>query len=481
MTEPAPGSRFHRHFRYAIVSLLIGIPCVWQRHIQAGDLSSHLYNAWLVSEVSAGHLPGLYIASQFTNVLFDHLLSLLLKTGSVVFAERVAVLAATQVFFWGCFTLASAAAGRPAWTAAPYLALLTFGAVFRMGFFNFYVSVGLCAWAISVVWQNHSRLRLLAIPLLTLAFVAHVIPCLWALAVIAYLVAARRLQPSRRPWLLGIGLLGIAGVALFLATKIASRWAPGLRIDSMLGTDQLLTFGMKYQLLAAALFCLWIFVLVRRFEMQPATLSDIAVQLWVLSAAACLLLPDAISLPLYRAGLTYISIRLSLLTAIFFCVAIARVPMNSLQKAASAAILAIFFWFSYVDERALNSIEAQMARAIAGLPPAAHVVATVRDSRLYVPALVHLVDRPCIGRCFDFGDYEPATTQFRLRALPGNPYVLTDPADVVALEYSEYVWRRHDIELYRLLPCPASNDICVTTVHPGEKLVRQQLDSVPVW
>jgi hypothetical protein len=155
--------------------------------------------------------------------------------------------------------------------------------------------------------------------------------------------------------------------------------------------------------------------------------------------------------------------------------------MNTLQKAASAAILAIFFWFSYVDERALNSIEAQMARAIAGLPPAAHVVATVRDSRLYVPALVHLIDRPCIGRCFDFGDYEPATTQFRLRALPGNPYVLTDPADVVALEYSEYVWRRHDIELYRLLPCPASNDICVTTVHPGEKLVRQQLDSVPVW
>jgi hypothetical protein len=481
MTEPASGSGFRRHFRYAIVSLLIGIPCLWQRYIQAGDLSSHLYNAWLVSEVSVGRLPGLYIAPQFTNVLFDHLLSLLLQTGSVVFAERVAVLAATQIFFWGCFTLASAAAGRPAWTAAPYLALLTFGAVFRMGFFNFYISVGLCAWAIAVVWQNRPRLRLLAVPLLGLAFVAHALPFLWALAVIAYLEAARRLRPSQRPWLLVIGLVGIAGVALFLATKIASRWAPGLRIDSMLGADQLLTFGMKYKLLAAALFCLSIFLLVRRFEMTPATLPDIAFQLWVLSAAACLLLPDAISLPLYRAGLTYISIRLSLLTAIFFCAAIARVPMNTLQKVAGAAILAIFFWFSYVDERALNSVEAKMARAIAGLPPRAHVVATVRDSRLYVPALVHLIDRVCIGHCFDFGDYEPATTQFRLRALPGNPYVLTDPADVVALEHSEYVWRRQDIELYRLLPCQGNNEICVTMVHPGEKLVRQQLDSVPVW
>src|SRR5580692_8725120 len=98
MTEPAPGSRFHRHFRYAIVSLLIGIPCIWQRHIQAGDLSSHLYNAWLANEVSGGRLPGFYIATQFTNVLFDHLLSFLLKTGSVVFAERAAVLLAVQVF-----------------------------------------------------------------------------------------------------------------------------------------------------------------------------------------------------------------------------------------------------------------------------------------------------------------------------------------------------------------------------------------------
>jgi hypothetical protein len=426
-------------------------------------------------------LPGLYVVPQFTNILFDHLLSLLLQTGSVAFAERVAVLAATQIFFWGCFTLASAAAERPAWTAAPYLALLTFGAVFRLGFFNFYISAGLCAWAIALVWQNRPRLRLLAIPLLGLAFVAHAIPFLWALAVIAYLWAARRLQPSQRPWLLAVGLVAIAGVALFLATRIASRWAPGLRIDSMLGIDQLLTFGMKYKLVAAVLFCLWIFLLVRRFEMPPATLPDIAFQLWVLSAAACLLLPDAIWLPLYRAGLTYISIRLSLLTAIFFCVAIARVRMNTVEKVASAAILALFFWFSYVDERALNSIEAKMARAIAGLPPGAHVVATVRDSRLYVPVLVHLIDRVCIGRCFDFGDYEPATTQFRLRALPGNPYVLTDPAEVLDLEHSEYVWRRQDIELYRLLPCPGSNEICVTVAQPGEKLVRQQLDSVPAW
>ena len=165
-TAEAPNAGFPRRFApYAIVSLLIAIPCVWQPHIQAGDLSSHLYNSWLANLVSASQLPGLYLAPQFTNVLFDYLLSFLMKSGSVLVAERVAVLLAVQVFFWGCFRLASVVAGRPAWTAAPLLAIAAYGAVFRMGFFNFYLAVGISACAIALVWQNLLRLRLLAIPL----------------------------------------------------------------------------------------------------------------------------------------------------------------------------------------------------------------------------------------------------------------------------------------------------------------------------
>jgi hypothetical protein len=73
-----------------------------------------------------------------------------------------------------------------------------------------------------------------------------------------------------------------------------------------------------------------------------------------------------------------------------------------------------------VDERALNAVEQKIGIAIATLPPGSHVLATLKDSRLYVPALEHMVDRECIGRCFDFANYEPAATQFRLRAVPGN-------------------------------------------------------------
>lgn len=467
--------------RYALVSLLIGIPCVWLPHIQACDLSSHLYNAWLVNQVSLGRLPGLYVVPQFTNVLFDHLLSFLMKHGGPRIAEHLAVLLAVQIFFWGCFRLASVMAGRPAWTAAPFLALAAYGAVFRMGFFNFYLAVGICAWAIALVWQNHPRLRLLAVPLLALAYTAHSIACLWAIGVIGYLLAARSLRPSRRPWLMLACLLGIAAGALIVAGYVPSRWASGLRIDSMLGADQLLTYGLKYKFLEAALLCLVIFLLVRRFETPPGVLDDVPFQLLLLNAAAAICLPDAIWFPQYHVRLTYIAIRLSLLSAILVSLVIARVSMHPVEKAIGGALLVLFFSFTYVDERAINLVEQKMSQAIATLPTGARVVATVRDAGLYIPALQHLVDRACIERCFDFANYEPPTAQFRLRAKPGNQYVMTSIEDVLDLENTDYVWQRRDIRLYRLLPCQGSNDICVTVAQPGEKLANQQLDAVPVW
>ncbi len=112
---------------YIAVALWISIPCFWPKHIQANDLSSHMYNAWLVNQDEAGEL---------TNVLFDHLPSWLLHTGSVVLTERVAVVTAGQIFFWVCFLFVSVLGRRPAWTLTALLAMLAYGSIFRLGFFN---------------------------------------------------------------------------------------------------------------------------------------------------------------------------------------------------------------------------------------------------------------------------------------------------------------------------------------------------------
>jgi hypothetical protein len=459
---------------YFAAALLLAVPCVWQQHVQASDLSSHLYNAWLVNRVAAGALKGLYVVPQYTNVLFDLLLSSLLKSFSVVSAERIAVISAVQIFFWGCFALVSATGARPAWQWTPLLALLTYGAVFRMGFFNFYISVGICCGAIALVWWNNSRARWLALVLLPIAWIAHLMPCLWAMAVIGYILAARWMRPSHRWRLLAAGLIGIGGLAAFLAIRVPSVWVPGIRVESFFGADQVFTFGGKYSIIAAVLFCWLILLLARRFELPAPPLHDIVLHVWLLIAVASVSLPDSILLPPYS-GRTYITLRLSLFSAILLCAAVARIPLKAFERIGQIVLMAAFFFFSYGDERAFNLVEENVARAVAMLPPGSRVISTVKDSRLYIQALQHVVDRPCIGRCFDFADYEPSTGKFRLRAQPGNSFVMSDYSEIAKLESKQLVFSRTDVVVFRLFPCEAGRNICEDRVSPGQRLMEDDL------
>src|SRR5882762_802603 len=65
---PAPQGR--STITYVWTSVLLLVPCFWQSRLQAGDLSSHIYNAWLAQSIESGRASGLSIAFQTTNVLF---------------------------------------------------------------------------------------------------------------------------------------------------------------------------------------------------------------------------------------------------------------------------------------------------------------------------------------------------------------------------------------------------------------------------
>src|ERR1700681_974029 len=75
------------------VSTVVLVPCFWQRRIQAGDLASHVYNAWLAQLIERGQAPGLYLASRWNNVLFDFTLLHLGKVFGFSVAEKIAVYA----------------------------------------------------------------------------------------------------------------------------------------------------------------------------------------------------------------------------------------------------------------------------------------------------------------------------------------------------------------------------------------------------
>jgi len=109
----------HRALPRLLASLAIVLPCFWHARIQAGDLGSHVYNAWLAQLIAAGRAPGLVTVPQTTNVLFDWMLKLLLDAFGAGVEQRAAVSLAVLVFVWGAFAFFCRTAGRVAWHVLP--------------------------------------------------------------------------------------------------------------------------------------------------------------------------------------------------------------------------------------------------------------------------------------------------------------------------------------------------------------------------
>ena len=100
---------------------------------------------------------------------------------------------AVLVFFWGAFAFVwSCSRVRPRqapWPLAPCLAMLAYGWVFRMGLFNFYLSLGLCFGALAMARTRRKRALVAAALLLATAYVAHALPVVWAIGIAAYALA----------------------------------------------------------------------------------------------------------------------------------------------------------------------------------------------------------------------------------------------------------------------------------------------------
>lgn len=427
---------------YAILAAVVLLPCYWQPRIQAGDLSSHIYNAWLVPLIRSGRLPGLYVAGQSTNVVFDLLLGILIGPLGPDGAQRAAVTLAVLIFASGAFAFVFAVAGPRAWDIAPCLGMLVYGWVFHMGFFNFYLALGLCFWALALGWRFDPRRLALAVAILLLAFTAHALPVLWAAGIFAYVWLARKFQPGARLRLLGAALAILAALQIPLRGLFLARWSPD-QLFVATGADQAWVFDRKYCYVAAALLLLWGFQFFHLLRSRGARdlAAGLPFQIFVLTAASACLIPDAILIPGYQHTLAFISERISLAAGVSACAVLAGVRAQTLQKYGYVAIAALFFAFLFHDERALNRFEDRIDNLAAQLPFGARVVVPINDPSLRINAPVHMIDRACIGRCFSYANYEPSTAQFRLRAAPGNSYVAVTYQDSWELQNGLHVRR----------------------------------------
>src|SRR5437879_12021355 len=148
--SPDPGFALTRAVRFVkarwllmtATSAALLLPCFWHKRIEAGDLASHTYNAWLAQLIERGQAPGLYLSSQRTNILLDMALVCLGSALSLAVAEKIVVSACVLIFFWGSFALIAAASRRPPWFLVPAIAMIAYGWTFQAGFMNYYLSLG---------------------------------------------------------------------------------------------------------------------------------------------------------------------------------------------------------------------------------------------------------------------------------------------------------------------------------------------------
>ncbi|MDY7230561.1 hypothetical protein [Hyalangium rubrum] len=451
------------------VSAALLVPLFWVPRIMAGDLLSHVYNAWLSLELKRQPVPGLVTAWQYSNVLVDWVLTGLMEVLGPVWAERLTVAVCVLVFFWGAFAFLAEVSGRAPTHLIPVLAVLAYGWVFHMGFFNFYASLGMCLLALALLRRRSGWARGLALGLGGLAVLAHPHPVLAAVCFAGYRALAERLTPRRRAGLFSLSVVGLAVVPLVLRRLTRTMWDPE-QFFNALGVDQAWVFGRAFGWVSLGLLGVWGVWLVRRIREEGgrAFVERPEVQLYALGVVAVVALPTAVVMPDPPVVLSFIAERLSLWVAVVGWAVVGAVVPRRSEVVLVSAVAVLFFGLLLREHRALYRMEKDMGQVLEQLPPGQRVVwvAPLRDER--VPALLHLIDRACIGRCYSYANYEPPTRVFRVRATGPNPWVMHRYEDVVAALQGEYVVQAQDAPVWALRACSGGRLVLGGPLREGE-------------
>jgi hypothetical protein len=354
---------------YVLASLLLLLPCYWQPRLQASDLSNLIYSGWLVRLVESGRGQGMAVTCRWTNVLFDFILSGLFRAVGPEAAQRISVSLAVLTFAWGAFAFVSVVSGKRPWHLMPSIAMLAYGWVFHMGFFDFYLSMGLCFWALALAWETKPWRVAAALPIFLLAYLSHALPVVWTCGLLIYISLARQLTPKLRSALTANFVLAMV-VFHLLATRLMSVEAaqaprPGVSGDP--GT----VFGPEYGLVLMGLAAVWsaLFVGLVRGSGARQVVTGLPFQVCLVSAAMVFALPITLLLPDFYYALGFVGERMSLGVAACVCALLGAARPRRIERWALLAVAIVFFALVYRGQRALNLREDQMEDVVAQTVP----------------------------------------------------------------------------------------------------------------
>jgi hypothetical protein len=478
--EPSHGWQFVRTNKWMILAISIAmvVPCLWHRHIEAGDLASHVYNAWLAQLTEKGQAPGLYFARQWNNVLFDWMLLHAANVFGFVAAEKIVVSACVLIFFWGVFAFVAAATSRPPWFLTPCIAMLAYGYSFNMGFLNYYLSLGLASFSLALLWRGRGRERLLGSAIVPFVILAHPLGFIWLLGTTLYLFLWTKLPPQ---WNLAVPAAAVAllfVVHWYLAqqTRFPVDWVHD-PFYLMNGADQLSLYGQRFTVLGwAALvfgaFCALVDLISRGRDITFWQSLRLPAEFYLLAVVAVAFLPENLRPSISGGWIGLLASRLTTITAIFGLCVMGFLKPRKWHLAGFGACAILFFVFLYQDTVVLNRMESSAESLVSRLPFGTRVIATVwalPGSR--VSFIGHLVDRACIGHCFSYANYEPSSGQFRIRVQPGSPVVSASDDDAEDMQAGEYEVQDEDLPVMEIFQCDEKDlaKLCIRDLASGEK------------
>jgi len=462
---------------FTCLSILLLIPCFWHSHIQAGDLGSHTYNAWLAQLTEQGRAPGIYLAWQWDNILFDLLLFHFSKFVGFTLAEKLSVSVCVLAFFWGVFAFIDAATRRPPWFLTPLIAMLSYGYVFNMGYMNYYLSIGLGCLGLALLWPANVRGLILAALFLPLIYLAHPLGVLLLLTAGSY----RLLWPLLKGWtrliLPALSLSVFYAIHWFVLRhpELEGDW-PDAPIYQWNGADQFTIYGPRYVYLSRAIILLALLIVLFDIGRSPKLSADwkdrwLLLEFYLISLCAMTLLPENLRPVAAGSWIGGLVTRLTLVSAIFALALLGSLRPRLWHLVAFASCAALFFIFLYQNTGFLDRLEKNSQAITRQLPFGTRVASSVYAPPGYRTLYMHLIDRSCIGRCFLVSNYEPSTGKFRVRIDPdGSPLAVSTVDESEALQFGNYQVQEEDLPLKQIYQCDSSDltKLCIRDLAAGE-------------
>jgi hypothetical protein len=479
-----------KSFPVVVISALLVVPCFWHSRIQAGDLGSHVYNAWLAQLIEHHQISGLAVACQWSNILFDLLILHVGNLVGFVVAEKIVASFAVLAFFWGCFSFLAAASGVPPWMLTPFLFVLSYGYALHMGFMNYYLSIGFAFFAMATAWGGGAGNWLCAVALSATSLLAHPMGFVLFVAIAFYVSLWRLLPRWTRLVLPAMVTISAVAMRLYFAghDALAATWRSEGFLQ-LLGQDQLNLFGHRYVLLSgiavawgtvcvlAAIYD-WIF----RVK-KPSPVLRLAIELYLLAVIVTFCLPENFRVGLYAGWIGLLVSRLTLVTAVFGLLVLASLRLPRWSGHGNILCALLFVLFLYQDTGKLDRMEASARTVVHRLPMGTRVVAVANPPDDWrIQFIYHSIERACIGRCFSFANYEPSSLQFRVRVLPGNYFVTTSVDQSDDMSSGDYIVRKEDLPLTSIYQCNDSDftQLCALPLRAGQKTEDPESEPSPL-